>query len=211
MYQMSSEIGTAQLALDESMLPWSQATHKWVVCIPRKPQPIGMRTYLAAMELPLSQQVVVHTVFPDMWDSGCWRRQVCSTCSGEYAEYSQSSLSGLTRSARATHCTVARNRHMPPHATITVDSLFSNHVNAYGYLDHNVYLCCAAKSSSLRALWHKLPEAHHRAFTQGQQAYFVWSDNSIVCQRTTVHKRERERERERREEHRSVSINITSQ
>jgi hypothetical protein len=107
-YQMSSEIGTAQLALDESMLPWSQATHKWVVCIPRKPQPIGMRTYLAAMELPLSQQVVVHTVFPDMWDSGCWRRQVCSTCSGEYAEYSQSSLSGLTRSARATHCKVAR-------------------------------------------------------------------------------------------------------
>ena len=36
------------VALDESMIPWKSSKHKWIVCIPRKPHPNGMRVYILA-------------------------------------------------------------------------------------------------------------------------------------------------------------------
>jgi hypothetical protein len=75
--QIPHQTGTAELALDESMLTWSNTLHKWVVYLPRKPEPLGMRAYLLAMKLYVSRLPVVLHAFPDMFDQAFWKPQVC--------------------------------------------------------------------------------------------------------------------------------------
>ena len=74
---MTSKVGTAELALDESMLPWQLSTHKWVVFIPRKPKPTGLRAYLLASKLNVSQLPIALHAFPDTFDTGFWKPSVC--------------------------------------------------------------------------------------------------------------------------------------
>jgi hypothetical protein len=81
--QIPTEIGTAELALDESMIAWSSANHKYVVYLPRKPTPLGMRVYLLAMILFHSGLPVVLSAFPDMFDDGCYKPSVCWPHHGE--------------------------------------------------------------------------------------------------------------------------------
>ena len=93
-----SESGTSELALDESMLAWSRSKHKWVVYLPRKPKPLGIRVYILAQKLYRSGLPIVVHAFPDTFDGGCIGAPVCLTCHKLSNEYSQWRLSGLTRS-----------------------------------------------------------------------------------------------------------------
>jgi len=89
------QVGTTELALDESMIAWSRKTDPSVFYLPRKPKPLGMRAYLLASKLPYSGLPVVLNVFPDMFDIGCWTPTVCYACFGDSDAYSQWRLSGF--------------------------------------------------------------------------------------------------------------------
>ena len=85
--QIPTEVGTAELALDESMIAWSCADHKYVVYLPRKPEPLGKRAYLLAMILFHSGLPVVLSAYPDMFDEGFYKPTVCCLHRGEYNAY----------------------------------------------------------------------------------------------------------------------------
>jgi len=89
--------GTSELALDESMIPWSKIEHRHSVFIPRKPQPVGLKTFLLATELPLAKLPLTLHVFPDIYDGSSLSAQVCSLCFGDSNECSQDLLAGFTR------------------------------------------------------------------------------------------------------------------
>jgi hypothetical protein len=89
--------GTSELALDESMIPWSNIEHLNSTFIPRKPEPIGLKTFLLATELRFAKLPITLHVFPDIYDGSSLSAQVCSLCFGDSNEYSQDLLAGSTR------------------------------------------------------------------------------------------------------------------
>jgi len=61
-----SSVGWIYFVGDESMCCWTSKNHRWVICIPRKPQPNGMRVYILVTILNATGRPVVVYLLPDL-------------------------------------------------------------------------------------------------------------------------------------------------
>jgi hypothetical protein len=78
-------------------------------------------------------------------------------------------------------------RRISPHATLTVDSLFSSVKKPLDLKLDNVYMCTSVKKSIVDALSYGLPRNFSRVFKFGDLTISVYHDQSVYGQITTAY------------------------
>ena len=80
-----------------------------------------------------------------------------------------------------------RNRQMSPHATLTVDALFSSFTKPLNLVNDSIFLCVSTKAPVTDALAYNLPHGHSRLFSMGRRTIVVSHDSKIFSQINTVY------------------------
>ena len=152
------------LAGDESMIPWKKL-HKWVICIPRKPHPDGMRIYIIATVLSATGRPVALFLLPDLpseMETMLSPKTVMDTMSAF--------VFGKSRCFR-----------IPPNATLTMDALFSYTDMLKMWLSQGVLGSVSLKKDDVvEALGYQLKDKHHRVFQDGNVLISVYKDHGKV-------------------------------
>ena len=160
------------LAADESMAGWESPLHYWVVYIPRKPVPEGIRIYIVATILTATGRPIAIWLLPDLPEV-----------------HGQRFFSPKTVMEKVAHIIIAAARQgiLPHNSTVTMDALFCYPDMLKMWLSYGIFGSVGLKQNEfVKALAYDLKRGHHRVFQHGDLLISVFHDNKMVVTASTV-------------------------
>jgi len=166
-----TDLSWIYIAADESMIVWT-AGHNWVLWIPRKPNPKGMRVFFAATILTATGRPIVLWMWPDLPPD----------------EHSFMSPKTVMEKVAKVLREAAQQQLLPRNYTITMDALFSYPDMLKSWLASNIYGSIGIKENKLiTALAYMLPKHHHRIFKLGDVLISIYRDRKVFTIASTIH------------------------